>query len=419
VTAASSTTRLTIGDWQADRTTGRLVRGADERPVEPKVMDLLFLLASRPGGVFPKPEIAAALWPGVTVGDDSLSRCVFKLRRALDDDPRAPRYIETIPKRGYRLLLSPRETPGDAPVAPPPPGDRPRRGWLIAGASVLATALLIATGWSLASRSTGPSDAALTQQADDFYFQMTRADNEAAIALYERTLAQHPRAARARSGLANALVQQALRWQGPPGLQDRRSTNLAEALADGRLKTSTARAQLARAMALAEAATREAPNDPAAWKALGFVRSATGDIGGGMDAHRRAVALDPDAWDALMNLADLSDISGSREAALDYLERSYAAMTRVSSTQAPRVRPWRADTGVLIADRHAASGRAAQAEQWYRQVLAYAPLHPGATAGLARLLAESGDAAGAHRLCRELVERTGPQPACRPFAPAR
>lgn len=43
-------------------------------------------------------------WPDVTVGEDTLARSVSKLRKALGDDPKAPRFIETIPKRGYRLI---------------------------------------------------------------------------------------------------------------------------------------------------------------------------------------------------------------------------------------------------------------------------------------------------------------------------
>ena len=61
---------LFVGAWRADRTTGELTReGAAER-LEPKVMDLLFLLAGRPGKAFSKDDIMEALWPDVVVGDD-------------------------------------------------------------------------------------------------------------------------------------------------------------------------------------------------------------------------------------------------------------------------------------------------------------------------------------------------------------
>ena len=91
-------------EWDVDYRAGRLIRDDEVRNVEPKVMDLLFLLASEPDHVFGRDEILGLLWPRVTVGEDALSRCVFKLRRALDDDPRNPRFIQTVPKRGYRFI---------------------------------------------------------------------------------------------------------------------------------------------------------------------------------------------------------------------------------------------------------------------------------------------------------------------------
>jgi hypothetical protein len=52
------------------------------------------------------------------------------------------------------------------------------------------------------------------------------------------------------------------------------------------------------------------------------------------------------------------------------------------------------------------------AEAWYRRVLAESPLHPAATAGLARLLRKSGDPAAAERLCAELKQRSGKAVGC-------
>lgn len=106
--------RLTIGDWSADRSTGRIERGGVSRTLEPKVMDLLFLLADEPKRVFAREALFEALWPGVTVGDDSLARAVSKLRTALEDDARAPLYVETIPKRGYRLVAVVGQEPAEA-----------------------------------------------------------------------------------------------------------------------------------------------------------------------------------------------------------------------------------------------------------------------------------------------------------------
>ncbi|MEG3193701.1 winged helix-turn-helix domain-containing protein, partial [Lysobacter sp. D1-1-M9] len=74
-------------------------------------MDLLLLLAAHPGQVLGRERITAVLWPEVLVGDDSLARTVSKLRQALGDDAKSPRYIETLSKRGYRLLAPVSEAP--------------------------------------------------------------------------------------------------------------------------------------------------------------------------------------------------------------------------------------------------------------------------------------------------------------------
>lgn len=83
----------------------------DERTVqlEPKVMQVLTVLAARPGAVVPRQDFLDTVWAD-TVGDDYLlNRAVSELRKALDDDPQKPAYIETIRKTGYRLI---------APIAP-------------------------------------------------------------------------------------------------------------------------------------------------------------------------------------------------------------------------------------------------------------------------------------------------------------
>jgi len=71
------------------------------RVLEPKVMDLLVFLASRPGEVVTRQEIFEKVWAGVIVTDETLSRAVSILRAELGDETRNPRYIKTVLKRGY------------------------------------------------------------------------------------------------------------------------------------------------------------------------------------------------------------------------------------------------------------------------------------------------------------------------------
>ena len=100
----SNKPEMHIGAWHIIPSANRISGPAGLVDVEPQVMDLLVLLASQPGKTFAKDEIIEALWNSVHVNDDSLTRCVFKLRKALGDDARQPGYIETVSKRGYRLI---------------------------------------------------------------------------------------------------------------------------------------------------------------------------------------------------------------------------------------------------------------------------------------------------------------------------
>jgi DNA-binding winged helix-turn-helix (wHTH) protein len=94
----------TVGPWRVDAGTGELQRGTELERVEPKVAEVLVFLARRAGQVVSRDELLGAVWPGVVVGDDALTQAIIKLRKALGDDARRPAYIETLAKRGYRLI---------------------------------------------------------------------------------------------------------------------------------------------------------------------------------------------------------------------------------------------------------------------------------------------------------------------------
>lgn len=101
-----------IGEWLVDPDSGRLRRGDDEVKLEPKVMAVLVCLAQQPGKVLSREELEATVWAGTIVGYDALSNSVIKLRKALGDDRRDPHYIETVSKKGYRLVAEVRRLQG-------------------------------------------------------------------------------------------------------------------------------------------------------------------------------------------------------------------------------------------------------------------------------------------------------------------
>ncbi|MEM8931250.1 MAG: winged helix-turn-helix domain-containing protein [Acidobacteriota bacterium] len=105
-----------IGAWQVDSDGLTLVRDDETRRLEPKVMALLLFLAERAPQVVRRDALFEHVWEGKAVVDSVLSRAVSVLRQALDDDPRAPRYVETVPRKGYRLIA-------EVERAPSTPGD--------------------------------------------------------------------------------------------------------------------------------------------------------------------------------------------------------------------------------------------------------------------------------------------------------
>jgi DNA-binding winged helix-turn-helix (wHTH) protein len=104
VAANAPNTPFRIGDVAVRPAEGSLHRQGDVVHLEPRVMDVLVFLARRAGRVLPHHEILDAVWPDRYVSRSVLTRAIAVLRRELGDDAGAPRYVETIPKRGYRLV---------------------------------------------------------------------------------------------------------------------------------------------------------------------------------------------------------------------------------------------------------------------------------------------------------------------------
>ena len=93
-----------LGDWVVRQDDGTLSLGERSVRLEPRVMDVLVYLAAHPERVVSKEELIEAVWCGSFVEEGALSQAIHSLRKALGDDARQPRYIQTLPKRGYRLV---------------------------------------------------------------------------------------------------------------------------------------------------------------------------------------------------------------------------------------------------------------------------------------------------------------------------
>lgn len=165
-------TRLRFDGVDFDARELRLTRAGKVIELQPKVSRLLELLAAQPGQLVRKEELIKQLWPDVFVNEEALTQLVRKLRKALDDDARLPRYVQTVTTRGYRFLpevvtievlpaaeeetAAPaihchedRNAPATSTGARPRPSAPGRPALLIAGSVGIAVLLLL--GWYLAS----------------------------------------------------------------------------------------------------------------------------------------------------------------------------------------------------------------------------------------------------------------------------
>jgi DNA-binding winged helix-turn-helix (wHTH) protein/TolB-like protein/Tfp pilus assembly protein PilF len=212
-----------IGEWRVDPRADEIASEGRVIKLEPLRMRLLMALARRPGEVVLSQELLDMVWPGVIVTPGSLYQSVAQLRQVLGDSAAEPRYIATVPRKGYRLLAPVRALPttrpqgdvppelavrmpalpdpADAPAAPiaaerpvtPAAPARPGRRYFIAG-SIVATAALAAGGawWWVGRAPAAPIRIAVLPFADH---SAGRLDQPLANGITEdiiRTLGRHP-----------------------------------------------------------------------------------------------------------------------------------------------------------------------------------------------------------------------------------
>lgn len=163
---------IRIGAFELDPSTGELTRDGRKTQLTVQLLQVLLALLENPGELVTREELVRRLWPEGTFVDfdHSLNKAVNKLREALGDSADTPSYIQTLPRRGYRLIApvekpveepaevsTPETAAGSQPAGPEtpviestPPAQKSRRFYLgmAAGAGVLALALaMLVPGW--------------------------------------------------------------------------------------------------------------------------------------------------------------------------------------------------------------------------------------------------------------------------------
>lgn len=127
----------------------RLSRGTSAVELSGRYLDALALLVREQGNLVSKDRFLAEVWAGVPVTDEALTQCIRTLRRQLGDDAGRPRFIETIPKHGYRFI-APVEQVEAGGARRPLAADRSAESWrrfrAIAAAGTLGGAIAGAVG---------------------------------------------------------------------------------------------------------------------------------------------------------------------------------------------------------------------------------------------------------------------------------
>lgn len=145
----SQTGSLRFETYELDAGTGELRKAGRNVKIQPQPLKVLAYLASRPGELVTREELREAVWGSETFVDfeQGLNQCIRQIRAVLQDNSDKPRYIETLPKRGYRFVASVAvEGPRDPPKAPARGRSLPRRralAALVVAGSALAVFLLV------------------------------------------------------------------------------------------------------------------------------------------------------------------------------------------------------------------------------------------------------------------------------------
>lgn len=151
-----------LGDWRVDPASRQIARGAEIVRVDPRNMRVLQLLASRAGEVVSQAEIEKIAWIGVAVTPDSVYQSIKQLRRAFGER----RYIETVPRKGYRLAVPVhRELPAPVLAASTPPPRLMRHRLLWSASIALAAAGIGVVAWFVRSGEKVPATGSVAQAA--------------------------------------------------------------------------------------------------------------------------------------------------------------------------------------------------------------------------------------------------------------
>ena len=302
----NETGKYRAGDLLVDMAKRSVSRDGEHIALSDLSWRVLSVLISRSPETVEYDELATLAWPQQQVSPDTMSQRIKLLRRSLDDDPKAPRYVATERGIGYRFVAEVEE------LSATPPSNQ-KRVLLAAAASIAAVALLFL--WKpnqdavLAPQTTDITAAIsindLIERGNQYLARGTFEDNERALSLFEQAQEKD-------QGNVAAMIGQSLS-------HSHRET-----------KYDFDRASSKKAMALAQQALDLSPRNGDAWHALGFAFDAQGNSKEALRAYEQAIAIDPENLGAISSAAYVLQVQGRFHEALllvnDVLAREQTRM---------------------------------------------------------------------------------------------
>ncbi len=326
-TPDSEPTQLQFDGWTFFRRSGELGREGRKTLLQTQPMQILDELLARPGELVTREQLIAKLWPkGVVDFDTALNSAVFRLRTALNDHAGTPRYIETIPRRGYRFigqLDQPVPSKVELHSAAGVSAFAPSRRGLFAGVGTIVV-VLAGLGWWLqpwasVSANFGQSTRVVDPRAHELYVRgqhhfrrHTAEDLVLAHQLFQEALVIDPSYAPAWAELAGVYLHQTITGKMVPerGLsQVRDAAERAIALDPGNAAAHVRLAQYRRnlgdatqANELMQRALEIGPNDRLVLGMAASYALIEGRLDRAVELQRRVVAMEPLAVSGRYNL---------------------------------------------------------------------------------------------------------------------
>jgi DNA-binding winged helix-turn-helix (wHTH) protein/tetratricopeptide (TPR) repeat protein len=218
---------LQFDGWTVDRVSGEISRDGRGSRLPQQPLRILLELLDHAGAVVTRDQLVKALWPtGVVDFDNGLNVAMRKLRVALDDTGDTPKYIETLPKVGYRFIgkiAAAQPVPSPSP-GQPAPGRASRRWPLAVGLTAAALAVLIAAIWlRQPDKNAAAARHVPSARAQELYVQgmheRSRRDIDAtdyALAKLEAAIQEDPLYAEAWAGYGRTLTGTVVRQRTTP-----------------------------------------------------------------------------------------------------------------------------------------------------------------------------------------------------------